>query len=98
MIILATKEFNRWLLRLKDKNAKAKILLRLQRIEKKNHFGDMKYLQNGLYELRFTEGKGYRVYYSKIDYQKALMIHGGHKDSQAIDIERAINILKDYEL
>ena len=98
MIILATKEFNRWLLRLKDNNAKAKILLRLQRIEKKDHFGDSKHLQNQLYELRFTEGKGYRVYYSKIDYQKVLMIHGGHKDSQATDIQRAIKILKDYEL
>jgi putative component of toxin-antitoxin plasmid stabilization module len=30
--------------------------------------------------------------------QKILMIHGGHKDSQAIDIKRAKNILKDYEL
>jgi putative component of toxin-antitoxin plasmid stabilization module len=34
----------------------------------------------------------------RVQSQKILMIHGGHKDSQAIDIKRAKNILKDYEL
>ena len=41
-----TSEFDKWLRKLKDLKAKAKILLRIQQIESKGHFGDCKPIGN----------------------------------------------------
>ncbi len=37
-----TIEFDKWLKKLKDLTGKAKILIRIQKIEKEGHFGDCK--------------------------------------------------------
>lgn len=54
--------FDSWFNKLIDKRAKAKILIRLKRIELGN-FGDCKSLGEGVYELRIPEGQAYRIYY-----------------------------------
>jgi len=41
-LIEKTTEFNRWLRKLKDLKAKAKILFRIQKIENEGHFGGCK--------------------------------------------------------
>ena len=51
-----------WLLDL-DKSLRVKIIRRIERIYDDN-FGDYKQLDSDLYELRFTHGKGYRIYYT----------------------------------
>ena len=53
--------FSDWLKGLRDKRARARILVRLDRVEL-GHLGDYRSVGDGVYELRVTEGKGYRIY------------------------------------
>ncbi len=46
-----------WLLSL-DKALRVKVIKRLERVYE-NNFGDYKQIVNGLFELRFSFGKGY---------------------------------------
>jgi putative addiction module killer protein len=62
-----TKEFDKWLRKLKDLRAKAKILFRIQKLEKEEHFGDCKLLLNGINELKINYAKGYRIYFKEED-------------------------------
>lgn len=57
-----TSEFDKWLKKLKDIRAKAKILFRIQKLEYDEHFGDCKSVGDGIVELRINFAKGYRVY------------------------------------
>ncbi|ERT13942.1 type II toxin-antitoxin system RelE/ParE family toxin [Photorhabdus temperata] len=58
-----TPEVKRWLKSLKDKTAKAKIIIRIDRM-KEGNFGDSEPVGNGISELRIHQGKGYRVYFT----------------------------------
>ena len=84
-----TDEFDKGLRNLKDRKAKAKILLSIQRIEEYGHFGDWKHVGNGITEMRIDYGKGYRIYFTVIDKTVVLLI-GGDKFTQRKDIEKAI--------
>jgi len=44
--------FDKWLRKLKDLRAKAKILFRIQKIENDEHFGDCEPVGNGIQELK----------------------------------------------
>ena len=58
-----TIEFDKWLRKLKDIRAKAKILFRIQKIENDEHFGEYEPVCNGIRELKIDYAKGYRVYF-----------------------------------
>lgn len=58
------KPYADWLGSLTDKQAKARILVRVNRIAAGN-FGDCKPLRDGVQELRIDHGPGYRVYLSR---------------------------------
>ena len=60
-----TSEFDKWLKKLKDFKAKAKILFRIQKLETDEHFGDCKTVGDGIRELRINFAKGYRVYFKE---------------------------------
>lgn len=62
-----TPEFDKWLRKLKDLKAKAKVLFRIQKLENDEHFGDCKPVGNGIKELRVNFAKGYRVYFKEKD-------------------------------
>ena len=49
-LIQKTKEFNKWLRKLNDLKAKAKILFRIQELEKDEHFSDCKPVGDGIRE------------------------------------------------
>jgi putative addiction module killer protein len=49
--ILKTRKFYKWLLDLKDLKGKARIQVRLDRLEL-GHFGDCSTIESGLFELR----------------------------------------------
>jgi len=91
-----TLEFDKWLRKLRDKKAKAKILFRLQRVESGN-LGDFKSVRHGLTELRIPYGKGYRIYYKKVENQLILLIIGGDKSTQEKDIDKARKIWEQYQ-
>ena len=85
-----------WLARLKDNRARARILVRLNRLSAGN-FGDCKALRDGVSELRIDYGPGYRVYYSQLDQNCVLLFCGGDKRTQSADIARAAKYLQDYK-
>lgn len=64
-IIEKTVEFDKWLKKLKDLRAKAKILFRIQKIENDGHFGDCNPIGDGIHELKINYAKGYRIYFKE---------------------------------
>ncbi len=51
-----------WLLGLRDARARARIAVRIGRLEAGN-FGDCRPIREGVWEIRIDYGPGYRVYY-----------------------------------
>ena len=84
-----------WLLDL-DKSVRVKIIRRIERIYDDN-FGDFKQIESNLYELRFTLGKGYRIYYTIQNDVLVLLLNAGDKSKQSKDIELAKTYLKDIK-
>ncbi len=93
-IIEKTEEFDKWLKRLKDLRAKAKILFRIQKIENDEHFGDCEPVGNGIRELKIDYAKGYRVYFKESDNKIIILLIGGNKSTQQKDIIKAKEKLK----
>ena len=93
-VIEKTVEFDKWLRKLKDLRAKAKILFRIQKIVTDEHFGDCEPVGNGIRELKIDYAKGYRVYFKELNGRIIILIIGGDKSTQQRDIERAKEILK----
>ena len=85
-----------WLANLADIRARAKVSVRIARLEAGN-FGDCKPIGEGVWELRIDWGPGYRVYYSVIGKTVVLLLCGADKRTQSTDTKRAIEYLKDYK-
>ena len=93
-IIEKTSEFDKWLRKLKNLKAKAKILFRIQKIENDEHFGDCKPVGDGIRELRVNFAKGYRVYFKEKNEKIIVLLIGGDKSTQQKDIAKAKEIWK----
>lgn len=91
-----TEEFADWLKGLRDLMARSRIATRIARVEEGN-FGDHKSVGDGVSELRFTFGPGYRVYYTQRGDVIVILLCGGDKGSQDRDIERAKAMAKEIE-
>lgn len=78
-----------------DKAIRARIEMRLKRIENGN-YGDVKRLDEYLYELRCKFGNGIRIYFYEIDNTIILLLCAGDKASQSKDIENAKLYIKDF--
>lgn len=91
-----TAEFIEWLTGLRDVPARARIAKRIDRIAQGN-FGDVKSVGDGVGELRFTFGPGYRVYYTRCGDVVVILLCGGDKASQDRDIERAKAMAREIE-
>lgn len=84
-----------WLSNLSDRQARARVLTRLQRMAAGN-FGDCKPLTDGVWELRIDHGPGYRVYYARAGEKLMLLLAGGDKRKQQADIDTAVTYWKDW--
>ena len=89
-----TAEFDKWLRKLKDLRAKVKILIRIQKLEEDEHFGDCEPVGDGIKELKINYAKGYRVYFKEKDNKIIILLFGGDKSTQQSDIEKAKEIWK----
>jgi putative addiction module killer protein len=78
---------------LKDRQAKARILARIDRLGLGNP-GDVKPVGSGVSEMRIDYGPGYRVYYIQSGPVVVVLLCGGDKSTQSADIKRAIAISK----
>lgn len=96
LAIRETEEFSRWLSKLRDHQARAKILVRIERLAKGNP-GDVKPVGAGVSELRIHHGAGYRVYFAQRGEQLVVLLCGGDKDSQDQDIAEAMKIARELE-
>ena len=86
--------FRDWLNKL-DNSSKARIQVRIFRLEQGN-LGDAKSVGKGIWELRFTIGPGYRVYFAKDGQKIILLLLGGDKATQRRDITRAQSYWRTY--
>ena len=91
----AQEPFTEWLNRLRDPRTRRRILTRLRRVELGN-YGDYKSLKDGVYELRFTFGSGYRVYFGEDGQTIVVLLCAGHKRTQSKDINKAKIYWEDY--
>lgn len=89
-----TTEFDKWFRKLNDLWAKAKILVRLQKLESEEHFWDCKPVGNGITELRIDYAKGYRIYFKEINGKIIILLIGGDKSTQQKDIDKAKELAK----
>lgn len=94
--IRQTDEFTEWLSKLRDRSAKVRITNRLLRVSGGN-LGDYKSLGKDLFELRFTYGPGYRLYFTRQGDALVLLLVGGDKSTQTKDIKKAREIMKGLE-
>ena len=94
--IIQSDACQRWLARLRDRNALARIQARLLRIAADGHFGDVAPTGDGISEIRIDYGPGYRIYYLRPHAATVVLLCGGDKDSQQRDILRAQRIAQDW--
>ena len=86
--IKTTEYFLKWHSQLKDHRIRRKIHLRIAQSEQGN-FGDFKFIDEGIYEMRIHYGPGYRIYYTMENDVVVLLLVGGDKSTQQKDIEKA---------
>jgi putative addiction module killer protein len=90
MQIRKTSEFDKWFNKLKDPRAAARILIRIKRLVDGNP-GDSRFLGD-ISEMRIDYGPGYRVYYRDTGKEIIILLCGGDKTTQQVDIARARQI------
>jgi putative addiction module killer protein len=87
--------FDRWLGKLKDRRAVARILVRIDRLALGNP-GDVRSVGDGVSELKIDHGPGYRVYFAQRGQTLVLLLCGGDKSTQSADITTAKKILTEW--
>lgn len=93
--VVKSTTFDRWLRRLKDRRAAARVQVRIERLAAGNP-GDMKAVGGGISELRIDYGPGYWVYYLQEAGRLIVLLCGGDKSSQQRDIEQAKQIAAEW--
>lgn len=87
--------FTEWLNGLRDRQSRALIRVRLDRISLGN-FGDSRPVGEGVMEARIDFGPGYRVYFGRDGEVLVILLCGGDKSTQERDIRRAKEYWRDY--
>jgi putative addiction module killer protein len=96
MIVRQTDNYACWFADLRDQRAKARIDIRIRRLELGN-IGDAKAIGGGISELRIDYGPGYRIYFCKRGQTIVLLLIGGDKSSQQRDISEARAIAETWK-
>jgi putative addiction module killer protein len=92
--IRQTAVFANWLRALRDCQARARIQVRIDRLQL-GLPGDVKPVGEGVSELRIDYGPGYRVYFTKRGRELIILLAGGDKRTQERDIKKAIQLALD---
>jgi putative addiction module killer protein len=88
--------FTLWLESLRDRQARARIKKRLDRVALGN-LGDVKAVGEGVMEFRIDYGPGYRVYAAQVGSTILLLLCGGDKSTQDQDILNAKQYWIDFQ-
>ena len=90
-VVQLTEEFQGWLDELADRKAQVRIVARLRQAEGGN-LGDWAPVGGQVSEMRVHVGPGYRLYFTRRGGVLIIMLAGGDKSTQALDIKRAHRI------
>lgn len=93
MTIKQSNYYAKWFAGLKDDNVKARIDRRIKRAAN-GAYGDVQPVGEGVSELRFHFGPGYRVYFKEIGGVLFLLLVGGDKSTQRRDVDLAKEIAR----
>lgn len=74
----------------------SRIDARLTRIEKTGNFGVCESVGDGVFELKFDFGPGYRVYFGYKTDKVLVLLLGGYKKGQQKDIDKAKEYWHEY--
>jgi putative addiction module killer protein len=89
-----TDVFGAWFAGLRDREARARIAVRIRRLSLGNP-GDVKPVGSGVSEMRIDYGPGYRVYFVRRGNTVVVLLCGGDKGSQDRDITRALGLAQE---
>lgn len=88
LTIRTTNVFDVWFAKLRDRQAKARIAVRIDRLAAGNP-GQHRNLTHGIRELKIDHGAGYRVYFTERRGEIVILLVGGDKTTQEADIKLA---------
>lgn len=88
--------FERWFDNLEG-TPRARIAIALERLQEGN-FSAVKGIGAGMSELRLDFGPGYRIYLGKDGERLVILLGGGTKKRQQIDVEAAKALWQEYKL
>lgn len=94
--IKKTIEFDVWLMGIRDASVRNRLLARLRKVTLGN-FGDISSVGDGVWEMREHFGAGWRMYFARYEKVVVLMLGGGSKSSQNMDIKQAKKLLHQLE-
>ncbi len=92
--IRQTEVFAAWFRNLRDRQARARIQVRIDRLQL-GLAGDARPVGEGVSELRIDYGPGYRIYFVRRGRELVILLAGGDKRTQERDIKRAIQLASD---
>jgi len=96
MRIRMTEVYRDWINDFKDRAARARIQVRVDRLVHGNP-GQQRNLAHGISELKIDVGPGYRVYYTQRGDDLIILFAGGDKSSQQADISRAQELARNLQ-
>jgi putative addiction module killer protein len=91
--IRQTATYSDWFAELRDRQARARIDIRIRRLSLGNP-GDVKPVGEGVSELRIDYGPGYRVYFVQRGKTVVVLLAGGDKRTQDSDIKTALELAR----
>jgi len=91
--IRQTKVYSKWFSKLRDRQARARINVRIRRLSLGNP-GDVKPVGEGVSELRIDYGPGYRIYFIQQGSAVVILLAGGDKRKQSRDIQTAMELAR----
>lgn len=94
--IRETETYANWFARLRDRQARARIDVRIRRLSLGNP-GDVRPVGEGVSELRIDYGPGYRIYFVQRGSTVVILLAGGDKRTQDQDIQTALNLARSLQ-
>lgn len=91
--IRQTEAYASWFAKLRDRQARARIDVRIRRLSLGNP-GDVRPVGEGVSELRIDYGPGYRVYFVQRGSALVVLPAGGDKSTQDQDIRLALELVR----
>jgi putative addiction module killer protein len=93
MRVQMTEVYRDWINALKDSVGRARVQMRIDRLAHGNP-GQHRNLTDGVSELKIDVGPGYRVYYTERGGELVILLAGGDKSTQQLDIKTAIALAR----